>query len=72
MAYIVTKEPNGIIKVTGTIIGWQDTVTYETLIDLENHKKMCVGDKQWYNMTDEAVKWVKKYYLPKIKQNNEV
>lgn len=67
MAYTVTREPNGIIKVTETIIGWHDTKTQETLIDLENRKQMCVGDKQWYDMTDRAVEWAEKYYLPKIK-----
>ena len=67
MAYTVTREPNGIIKITEKIIGWHDTKTTVTLIDLKNRKQMRVGDRQWYDMTDRDVEWAEKYYLPKIK-----
>lgn len=66
MALKITKEGN-LIKVVETINSWHNTKKNVVLYNL-SEKTSKVNNDPWYKMTDTAVQWVEKYYLPKVEQ----
>jgi hypothetical protein len=66
MALKITKEGN-LIKVVETTHSWHETKTNVVLYNL-SEKRSKINNDPWYEMTDTAIEWVMKYYLPKVEQ----
>ena len=66
MTLKVTKEGN-LIKVVETTHCWNETKTNIVLYNL-SEKTSKINNDPWYEMTDSAIQWVMKYYLPKVEQ----
>ena len=60
-----SKTEEGYIKVVEKLMSFTDTKVSTVLYDLEN-KKSKVNNDPWYPMTQSAIDWVNKYYLPKV------
>lgn len=66
----VTKDKD-FIKVTEEFHSWNSAEVNTVLYDLKN-KRSKYNDDPWYDMSQSAIDWVKKYYLPKLEINNGV
>jgi len=62
----ISKEDN-IIKVIETRPTWTMTDVNVVFYDMENKRKK-VNNDPWYPMSKSCIKWVEKYYLPKVEQ----
>lgn len=66
MALKITKEGN-LIKVVETVHFCNETQRNVILYNL-SERTSKVNNGPWYEMSDTAVQWVMKYYLPKVEQ----
>lgn len=67
------KLSGDILEVKETIIGWFDAETRYWYYDIKNWMRSITGKKNAplvQHCTDEAIAWVRKYYLPKVRAEN--